>query len=484
MADGTIEIPGTALPPAGASAAAPARERSVTAAGSSLSAIPVHRRPRRAARRDSRDRAVACAALIGADVLAFALAAALLEPFAPDGALPLELLGLLSAAILMLSWSDGLYPGYGIYPHEVMRRRIVAFAKPGMLAVAGTVLLGGDFHLALMLSSFLIAALFLQPILRSWSRDTLHRTGRWGVSAEIQAEDAQAEAWRAVLTETWQLGFRCRSPGARGSAHTLLVAGGRLEPQSIARGPGRAREVILLGALPGGDDAAAPRPADLRGEIGLRLRLVAPVPHRPGPAGRAIDCALGATLLLAVAPVLLTAAASIYLVDPGPVLYRQRREGLGGQSFGVLKLRTMYRDADRRLEMLLAGDPAARAEWTRYYKLRNDPRILPFVGRALRVSSIDELPQLLNVIRGEMRLVGPRPFPDYHLAALDPAFRARRSTVVPGLTGLWQASARSTADAARQQALDDFYIANRSFWLDLHILCLTPAAVLRGRGAY
>lgn len=144
----------------------------------------------------------------------------------------------------------------------------------------------------------------------------------------------------------------------------------------------------------------------------------------------------------------------------------------------------MFQNADQRLEALLSEDEEARAEWDRHYKLRSDPRILPGVGNFLRMFSLDELPQLLNVLKGDMSLVGPRPFPLYHLEAMDPAFRARRSTAIPGITGLWQISGRSTADIQRQQDLDKFYIDNRSFWLDGQIIIGTAAAVFSRNGAY
>ena len=133
---------------------------------------------------------------------------------------------------------------------------------------------------------------------------------------------------------------------------------------------------------------------------------------------------------------------------------------------------------------LLLADPQAHKEWSTHFKLRNDPRILPWIGSILRKTSVDELPQLFNVLAGDMRLVGPRPLPDYHLAAMEEPFRIRRRSVKPGLTGLWQISERSTADLSRLQQLDEFYLENQSFWFDVHILLKTVPAVFRGDGAY
>ena len=209
--------------------------------------------------------------------------------------------------------------------------------------------------------------------------------------------------------------------------------------------------------------------------------------RRPAPSNLRLKRGLDVALVLASAAVFLPliglAALAIQLVDRGPVFYAQERRGLGGRRIRVWKLRTMHQDSAARLERHLAENPAARDEWNRFFKLRHDPRVLPWIGGLLRRSSIDELPQVWNLLVGEMTLVGPRPLPDYHLAAFDGAFRHQRQTVTPGLTGLWQVAARSDGDTMVMRRLDGFYIANRSIGLDLLILLRTVAVVLAGRGA-
>jgi lipopolysaccharide/colanic/teichoic acid biosynthesis glycosyltransferase len=188
--------------------------------------------------------------------------------------------------------------------------------------------------------------------------------------------------------------------------------------------------------------------------------------------------------LAVISPVVVVLMLAVRVASPGPPVFRQVREGRGGRPFVMWKLRTMHIDAARILDEHLHANPAARTEWERYFRLTDDPRIIPGLGPFLRRSSLDELPQLWNILRGDMSLVGPRPLQAEPLAALRPEFRALRSTVRPGLTGLWQISGRSETDLRGLEELDAEYVRTRSLVGDLRILALTPAVVISGRGSY
>ena len=187
-----------------------------------------------------------------------------------------------------------------------------------------------------------------------------------------------------------------------------------------------------------------------------------------------------AIIFLALSP-LLALLTAVIRRDGGPAVYAHYRIGAGGQVFRCLKFRSMVSDADRVLRDLLERDELMRAEWARDQKLRNDPRVTR-VGRFLRATSLDELPQLVNVMRGEMALVGPRPI------TLDELQRYGRTkwhylAVLPGMTGLWQVSGRSMTTYEERVRLDQHYVSNRSIWLDLKILVRTVHVVMTKDGA-
>jgi lipopolysaccharide/colanic/teichoic acid biosynthesis glycosyltransferase len=200
-------------------------------------------------------------------------------------------------------------------------------------------------------------------------------------------------------------------------------------------------------------------------------------------AKRSVDFALAVTLGVLVLPMLVVIAAAIKCVSRGPILYSQVRIGRDGLPFRMWKFRTMVEDAECRLDQYLMDNPALHQEWTTEFKLSDDPRIIPWVGHVLRMHSFDELPQLWNVLAGEMSLVGPRPLPQYHLDQFEDEFLKLRGTMLPGITGPWQVYSRNDGGPEMFQKWDTYYVRNWSIWLDMQILFRTPWAVLSGNGA-
>jgi exopolysaccharide biosynthesis polyprenyl glycosylphosphotransferase len=193
---------------------------------------------------------------------------------------------------------------------------------------------------------------------------------------------------------------------------------------------------------------------------------------------RTFDLVVATLILVFTAPVLALIALAIKLTSRGPVIYRSLRPGIGGMPFSCLKFRTMYEGAERKQHELEAENQASGA----IFKIKRDPRVTP-VGRFLRRWSIDELPQLINVLRGEMSLVGPRPLPQRDYERLENWHR-KRYLVLPGMTGLWQVSGRSELDFDELVRLDFLYLERWSVFLDLSILIKTIPAVVRARGAW
>ena len=182
-------------------------------------------------------------------------------------------------------------------------------------------------------------------------------------------------------------------------------------------------------------------------------------------------------------PVCLVIGTLIWMEDRQNPLFLQERVGKDGRTFRTFKFRTMVVNGDEVLAKALEEDEALRREWETFFKLRNDPRVTR-VGRFLRRSSLDELPQLLNVLMGDMVLVGPRPLPKYHVEALPQQVRELRQTVKPGLTGLWQVSGRSDSGNEGMKKWDPYYVKNWSLALDISILFRTVLVVVAGKGAY
>jgi lipopolysaccharide/colanic/teichoic acid biosynthesis glycosyltransferase len=214
----------------------------------------------------------------------------------------------------------------------------------------------------------------------------------------------------------------------------------------------------------------------IEGEVSLRddgLRLEAP---------RILDIAISLVALLFVLPLMIVTAVAIKIQDGGPVFFGHRRVGRAGRTFRCWKFRSMVVDAEARLAALLARDPAARAEWEADHKLRRDPRVTA-LGRFIRATSIDELPQLLNVLKGEMSLVGPRPIVVAEVSRYGRWF-GHYCAVRPGITGLWQVSGRNDVDYRRRVAMDVLFAKQNSVSRYLLILAMTVPAVAKRQGVY
>ena len=212
-----------------------------------------------------------------------------------------------------------------------------------------------------------------------------------------------------------------------------------------------------------GDSVESPRP------IGLTSK-------------RVIDIVLAVSGIILLAPLLIICFVVTVATSPGPALFRHKRVGFNGKYFDCLKFRTMVTDAPERLRKLLDSDPVAAAEWAANRKLRHDPRVTA-IGDILRRSSLDELPQLFNVLKGDMSIVGPRPVTAEELVKYSGAIDAYLSCR-PGITGLWQVSGRSTTTYSKRVACDAFYAREWSMALDAKIVIVTIPSLLLSESAY
>ncbi len=176
-------------------------------------------------------------------------------------------------------------------------------------------------------------------------------------------------------------------------------------------------------------------------------------------------------------------ALLIKIDSPGPIFFSQERVGKGGKKFKLFKFRTMYADAEERLKEILENNEKYLEEWNKKRKISSDPRITR-IGRFLRRFSLDELPQFINILKGDMSLIGPRPVTEDELEKYYKEFKEIYYKVKPGLTGLWQVMGRNEIDYPTRVYLDVCYVLNWSIWLDIWILLKTIPAVISGKGAY
>ena len=382
------------------------------------------------------------------------------------------------------------YPGIGMTAVEHMRRICRGVSAVYLLFLFAMFLTKGSWansRGALLLAWTLSMALACCG--RCAAIHAMSRRSWWGVTVLVIGAGSTGRATVRNLKASRALGYRPIAlldddPRKHGPCEGVPVVGTLDDAAWVARDFGIGYAILAIPGIPRerlvwhlrrwrrifprililsestGITTQWTEPRDLGGMIGFETqqKLLNPLARW---VKRTIDLIAASLGLVVAAPVLGLCALWIRKTSPGNPFYVQQREGRDGTTLRILKLRTMFLNADEMLESHLARNPAAREEWERFCKLKHDPRILPGVGHILRKTSLDELPQLWNVLKGEMSLVGPRPFPAYHNARFDPEFLQLRTQVRPGMTGLWQVSARSDGDLDVQQSLDSHYIRNR-----------------------
>jgi Undecaprenyl-phosphate galactose phosphotransferase WbaP len=413
--------------------------------------------------------------------------------------------------VLLAFFIVGLYTGSGPGPYERFRQRTIGIA--GFIAISSVATPPQGNFIDFMIAQFANAAclLLIGHYIEAMTRGLLIYMDLWGASTVLVGAADECRKPAHILERIPDLGLKpigwirtADASNSEGGPRLLPVIGTTAELGNI-RLPTEIEVAIFataseLAAVPRDSPAFAPscrfmllegihnaqdlwmRARTLDSMIGIEIRRDR-CSWQNRLLKRTLDILVGIPIALLVLPVVALAALAIKLVDPGPAFYVQKRIGQNGTIVKVLKLRTMYADSEGMLEEHLRRNPQALAEWQRFFKLRRDPRILPIIGNFMRRSSVDELPQLWNVVCGDMSLVGPRPLPAYHAEQFDDEFRSLRTSVLPGITGLWQVSYRSDGDLQILREQDLFYIRNWSPWLDFYILLQTVPAVLGAKGA-
>ena len=405
----------------------------------------------------------------------------------------------------------GLYPGMGLAPAEELRRLTLATTLVYLVLAAGTFLFkeGNTYSRAVFLGAWVLSVV-LVPLVRALVRHVTAHRPWWGYPVVVLGAGKTGQMVVRALKRNPGLGFKPvavldDNPEKHGSLEGVPVVGGvELAPalaaelrvrHAVVAMPGVPREKLLHilesygGIFPHivlipdlfGFSSLWVSAADLGGVLGLELRQRLLLPG-PRSLKRAIDLTSALLGGLLISPLLLLIAIWIKLDSRGPVFYGHTRIGQEGRRFKAWKFRSMIPNADRVLQDYLERHPELQAEWEATQKLKNDPRVTR-VGRWLRKLSLDELPQLWNVIRGEMSLVGPRPIVQEELAKYGEK-GVLYLKVKPGMTGLWQVSGRSETSYQERVEIDAYYVRNWSVWLDLYILARTVWVVFFGRGAY
>ena len=419
----------------------------------------------------------------------------LYAPSAYLHAWPVIVLFLAINAVSRLYHGRGSYPGMPLGPVEEFRRLVLSALLTHLLVMA---VLGFSreveqiSRVVLVVSAFLTAA--TAQTFRDILRSLLKRFGLGQIPAFVVGEGETATRLIQHLADDPFFGFRIVRRFGREELREIVAAGRQANVQHVfccyrddrffqAQLASFTQQFAFVEYLPtieaipiaGARAIAVGTLGGLEMVNQRRMRLLAWEKN-------VIDFVLAFSIFIVALPFFLVVPILIKVTSPGPIFYRAKRLGKKGRPISVWKFRSMYRDADARLQSLLDADPALKAEFARDFKLKNDPRVTP-LGRILRKTSIDELPQLFNVFCRDMALVGPRPIVEKEISYYGSAFEIF-SSVRPGITGLWQASGRSDTDYAERVSLDVNYVLNWSPWLDVWIVFKTVRSVLLMRGSY
>jgi Undecaprenyl-phosphate galactose phosphotransferase WbaP len=417
---------------------------------------------------------------------------------------------LLTALLAGIYAMSGLYPGLVFSAVLELRRLSIATTLVYLLLLTITAIVHiGDGPLRAALAGAWLLSLFSAPLARSAVRHAFSRFSWWGVPVVAFASAEASRKLVAQVLEQPEIGLKIVAV-LDNSGSTFAVAGvpviqGWEQAPYVASELGVSHAVVSTAGIPSSEVALLLQDLtgafthlfimpDLDGfaSIGIEARdlcrnltlevrnnLLLPWPRL---VKRIADLVLAIGIGVVALPLVTLIALAIRIESPGPAFYRHRRIGRYGAPLDIVKFRTMVCNGDQVLEQHLERDPEARREWRADRKLRADPRVTR-VGRLLRKTSLDELPQLWNVLLGEMSVVGPRPIVSAETAEYGNSFGLYLQ-VRPGLTGLWQVSGRNDTTYAERVALDTYYVRNWSPWLDTYLLARTVLAVLHARGAY
>ena len=397
----------------------------------------------------------------------------------------------------------GQAPGWGLGAIEEFRRiHLLTLALFAFAGVGAFMMRGMPSRIAFF--SAYGTTVILLPFGRMLCRRVLRITSSWGCPAVIYGDESTVSLIRSVLHSESSIGYNpvgifsdelkepvggipvLGSLSDNSTDATVAIASiAHLRNYDLIKfidhTLAQYRKVVLLPDIREGVFAWV-TPRDFNGMVGLELtrNLLAPF---SAWAKRVFELSFVLLFFPIWLPVIVFLSGIIWVQDRNCPFYTQLRVGRKGQCFNAIKLRTMRSNADALLEELLKEDASVRKEWETYYKLKDDPRVTS-IGKFLRRFSLDELPQLFNVLKGEMALVGPRPLPVYHDNELTEDSRVLRGRVRPGMTGQWQISGRSDCGLQEMEQLDTFYVRNWSIWMDFYILARTLKVVVTKNGAY